>query len=288
MRQQAVAWTLAHERDRVAGFFSLGDLLRLGQLAPERWRISTRGARPACRSTGACACCSRRRTSGRRCRAGGARGSSPTLVPDLPLLVAETLSDQRLPAALTRSILTLATLDYLDRLRVAFEDDWLAMVAAVQRIVPPRMDDYVAAVMTSGPLVPLAKGSASDVSSRSTRRLAAALLAALAGAGLRRAHGQATDPVDRLRVAPGDGYASGPMPIRVRVDPPATPVQSVSLVADGRLVCTIERPPFECPWDAVPKVVEHAIRGVGAPQGRPAHRAHDSDKGRGVRRDAST
>jgi Ca-activated chloride channel family protein len=25
-------------------------------------------------------------------------------------------------------------------------------------------------------------------------------------------------------------------------------------------VCTIERPPFECPWEAGPKVVEHAIR----------------------------
>jgi len=87
------------------------------------------------------------------------KGGVAALVPDLPLLVAEALSDQRLPAALTRSILTIATLDYLDRLRVAFDDDWLAMVAAVQRILPARMDDYVAAVMTGGPLVPLAKGS---------------------------------------------------------------------------------------------------------------------------------
>ena len=97
------------------------------------------------------------------------------------------------------------------------------------------------------------------VRSRSTEPLAAALLAALVGAGLL-AHGQATDPVIVFESPLEDGYASGPMPIRVRIDPPATPVQSVSFVADGRLVCTIERPPFECPWDAGPAVTEHAIR----------------------------
>jgi hypothetical protein len=160
MRQQAVAWTLAHERERVTDFFSLGDLLRLGQLTPgtvedlDAWGTSglsfdgrLRLLFPASHLWST--------LSGRR-----GKGLVPALVPDLSLLVAEALSDQRLPAALTRSILTLATLDYLDRLRVGFEDDWLAMVSAVQRILPARMDDYVAAVMTGGPLVPLAKGSA--------------------------------------------------------------------------------------------------------------------------------
>ncbi len=98
-----------------------------------------------------------------------------------------------------------------------------------------------------------------SVRRRSTKRLAAALLAALVGAGLL-AHGQGTDPVIVFESPIEDGYASGPMPIKVRIDPPATPVQSVSFVADGRLVCTIERPPFECPWDAGPAVAEHAIR----------------------------
>ena len=56
-----------------------------------------------------------------------------------------------------------------------------------------------------------------------------------------------------------DGYASGPMPIRIRIEPPGTVVQSVSLTADGKAVCTVERPPFECAWDAGPKVAEHVI-----------------------------
>jgi VWFA-related protein len=86
-------------------------------------------------------------------------------------------------------------------------------------------------------------------------RLACVLLAALATAVLL---AQSTaviifdSPVE-------DGYASGPMPIRVRVEPPGTAVQSVSLTADGKLVCTVQRPPFECAWDAGPKVAEHVI-----------------------------
>jgi VWFA-related protein len=97
------------------------------------------------------------------------------------------------------------------------------------------------------------------VCGRPAHPLAAAVLAALVGAGLL-AHGQGTDPVIVFESPLEDGYASGPMPIKVRIDPPATPVQSVSFVADGRLVCTIARPPFECPWDAGPAVAEHAIR----------------------------
>jgi hypothetical protein len=158
MRDQAVAWALVHERDEVPGFFSLGDLLRLGQAsagsvqALDAWGTSglSFDGRLCLRfpvfqpwST----------LSGRR-----GKGIMPTLVPDLALLVAEALSDQRLPAALTRSVLAVATLDYLDRLRLAFEDDWMAMVANVQRTNSKRMDDYLASVMTGGLLVPLAKG----------------------------------------------------------------------------------------------------------------------------------
>ncbi|MDO8835193.1 MAG: VWA domain-containing protein [Vicinamibacterales bacterium] len=66
-----------------------------------------------------------------------------------------------------------------------------------------------------------------------------------------------------LFTSPEDGaFASGPMTLSVRLDPPDTPVRNVSLFADGRLVCTLERAPFECPWDAGPKVNEHLLRAV--------------------------
>ncbi|HOG29247.1 MAG TPA: VWA domain-containing protein [Vicinamibacterales bacterium] len=92
------------------------------------------------------------------------------------------------------------------------------------------------------------------------------LAAALAAAGLA---AQAPEPsVVFLSPHSGD-YTSGPTPIRVQVDPPGTAVSSLSLFADGRLVCTLDHPPFECAFDAGPNVVEHALRAVATlPGGR--------------------
>jgi Ca-activated chloride channel family protein len=71
-------------------------------------------------------------------------------------------------------------------------------------------------------------------------------------------------------VSPEDGgYASGPTPVQVRIEPAAAAVTSVSLFADGRLICSLNQPPFECQWDAGPKVVEHIMRARATlPDGR--------------------
>ncbi len=64
-------------------------------------------------------------------------------------------------------------------------------------------------------------------------------------------------------VSPEDGdYASGGIVLKVEVQPKDTALKSLSLFADGRLVCTVERTPYECPWDAGPQVVAHALRAV--------------------------
>jgi len=74
--------------------------------------------------------------------------------------------------------------------------------------------------------------------------------------------GQAPD-VALVFVSPEDGgYASGSTQIKIRIGADGTVVSSVSLFADGRLVCTVEQPPFECEWDAGPNVVEHVLRAV--------------------------
>jgi VWFA-related protein len=57
-----------------------------------------------------------------------------------------------------------------------------------------------------------------------------------------------------------NGYISGPAKVAVRIVPDGTEVRSVSLFADGKLLCTLERPPFQCPWDAGPRVTEHLVR----------------------------
>ena len=57
-----------------------------------------------------------------------------------------------------------------------------------------------------------------------------------------------------------NGYISGPSKVAVRIVPAELVVRSVSLFADGKLLCTLERPPYECPWNAGPLVTEHLLR----------------------------
>jgi VWFA-related protein len=72
-----------------------------------------------------------------------------------------------------------------------------------------------------------------------------------------------SEPPAIVFTAPEEGaYVSGLMTVAVRLDPPGVPVKSVSLFADGRLICAVERAPFECPWDAGPRVIEHQLRAV--------------------------
>lgn len=64
-------------------------------------------------------------------------------------------------------------------------------------------------------------------------------------------------------VSPEDGsYVSGATLIRAAVQPPGAPVMHVAFFADGKLVCQVQRQPFECHWDAGPGVTAHSLRVV--------------------------
>jgi len=71
-------------------------------------------------------------------------------------------------------------------------------------------------------------------------------------------------------VFPADGdYVSGPVTLKAELRPHDQAIKSLSLFADGKLVCALERPPFECDWDAGRRVSEHALRAVAVlPDGR--------------------
>jgi VWFA-related protein len=83
--------------------------------------------------------------------------------------------------------------------------------------------------------------------------LAASVLAAGRG-------GQSAGPAIVFQSPEEGAYVSGPTPIRIRVEPAGLAVDSVSISADGKIVCRIDRPPFQCAWDAGPNVEEHVIR----------------------------
>jgi hypothetical protein len=152
-RTEALAWSIGHEPDRIPSFFSLGELARLGGLDPgvaalDAWGTSgwsrdgqPRSSYPVRQPWTTWA--------GRR----GVRAVA-ALVPDLALGLSERLASLGLPAPFTAGVLLYATQDYLDTLRTAHEDDWQEMVAHAQAIAGSSIEDYVAGLTITGPLVP--------------------------------------------------------------------------------------------------------------------------------------
>ncbi len=61
--------------------------------------------------------------------------------------------------------------------------------------------------------------------------------------------------------APG-AFASGLLTLRARVEPEPEQVRRLTFMADGQAVCSLERPPFECPWDAGLGLTAHVLRAV--------------------------
>jgi Ca-activated chloride channel homolog len=90
------------------------------------------------------------------------------------------------------------------------------------------------------------------------RRLYAVALAVAAGVALL----AATQDVSLEVLSPTeDAFVSGSTWLRAAVEPKGR-VASIVFFVDGRLMCTVAAPPFECEWDAGSKVVEHQVRVV--------------------------
>ncbi len=154
-RREMIPWTLVHEPDRLPDFFSLGEMLRIGQMQPSSIaRLDAWGTSGLARE--GCLCLRFPLTGDSMTVAGRlSKAVVASLMPDLALLVAESLRERQLPAMLTRSILAAATQDFEDEIRLAFDDDWISMFRQVPKTLSPRMDDYIASLTTNGPLVPI-------------------------------------------------------------------------------------------------------------------------------------
>ncbi len=74
---------------------------------------------------------------------------------DLTLAVALQLHDMQLPAALARSVLSIAMQDFFDEQSSAYGGDWLSYAQQAQSLRSQNVQDYVsAAAAVNGPLVP--------------------------------------------------------------------------------------------------------------------------------------
>jgi hypothetical protein len=150
-RRRALRWIIANEPQRAASMFSLTELLYLGR-APiadlNRWGASAIG-------WSGCVCT--RLAPPRLWRLLSGRpelGLMAATIPDLNLHVALMLRELRLPAAIAKAVLAGAVQDFIDESRPTDFNDWLTLVRSAQTISRERIEDYVAAVTASGPLVP--------------------------------------------------------------------------------------------------------------------------------------
>jgi len=85
-----------------------------------------------------------------------------------------------------------------------------------------------------------------------------------AGAALTLAVSARQAPSIRITSPSADAVLIGPTRLAVVIEPDdgLSTVQAVTFTVDGRLACTIERPPFACTWDAGEVVRGHHVRVV--------------------------
>ena len=152
-RRELVPWAVVNEPEAVPALLSLGELALLGRLRdapdafPDAWGTSGRAydGRWSLRYPIPLAF---ELLSGRK---GGAL--TVGLVPDLVLSVAEAMHDRQVPAALTRSVLECAARDAIDEVQLQYFDDWVTLIGRF-RVVPARLDEYLASLTAGGALVP--------------------------------------------------------------------------------------------------------------------------------------
>jgi VWFA-related protein len=71
-------------------------------------------------------------------------------------------------------------------------------------------------------------------------------------------------PVVEIVSPEADAYVTGPIVLRAVIDPPSA-VSAIAFFVDGRQVCELDAPPFECDWHAGPDVRARQIRLVALP-----------------------
>jgi hypothetical protein len=155
-RRSTLAWLAARHPDRLESAFTLGEVAWLGAedgttAPPSVWGTSAR-AEDGCLCTRLGPPVAWDTLAGR-----AADGRLAALAPDLHLRIAELLSELRLPARLAPAVLTLAAQDEIDGVAPGFLDDRLAVARYARALTRERVEDYVAALVGRGPLVPVTR-----------------------------------------------------------------------------------------------------------------------------------
>jgi len=158
LRQRAARWTLAHARESLADWWTLAEILRMGQPA-ETVNLDAWGTSGM--PLDACLCTRFPDNLPWHMFTGqNASGLLPARVADLNLRVAQISAELKVPAALARGILAAATQEYIDELQPSDFDDWMTFIRLARSLTRERVEDYVAALTADGTLAPAEPGRA--------------------------------------------------------------------------------------------------------------------------------
>lgn len=159
-REQAMAWTVAHNRAAFPQLFTLTELVLLGRTGddpvPLEWGVSRTPL------DGSLALAFPDPPAPQRYSGRSGAGLMATRVADISLRVLEALIDRHLPVALAPGVLAAALQDVLDDARLAYFDDWLSLSREIQSLGNDQINDYISALTARGPLVPAETDSGTD------------------------------------------------------------------------------------------------------------------------------
>ena len=65
-----------------------------------------------------------------------------------------------------------------------------------------------------------------------------------------------------ISVPADDAYVSGSVTMKADLSPAEVVVRRMTFGVDGKVLCAVEGPPYECPWEAGTSVVPHDVRVV--------------------------
>jgi hypothetical protein len=153
-RREALAWTAAHNRERLPAQLSLVEMMWLGKPRSSP-ADSLDGWGAAMLPLNGCICLAMPRAVPWESLIGRpSLGLLATRGADVAILVADTLASLKMPAEIAPGVIAFAMQEVMDQARPAHFDDWPEFSRAAIALTHDRLVDYIAAQTAGGPLLP--------------------------------------------------------------------------------------------------------------------------------------
>jgi hypothetical protein len=153
-RRESLAWTLAHDRERLSSHLSLVETMWLGKPRLSE-AVSLDGWGAAVLPLNGCVCLAMPRANPWEPLSGRpSLGLLATRGADVSILVAEMLASLNMPAEIASGVIAYAMQEVVDHARPAYFDDWPEFSRAAAAVSRDTMVDFIAAQAAGGPLLP--------------------------------------------------------------------------------------------------------------------------------------